>query len=398
MKKHMKKLIAMISAIAIVLTGMVIPKETVSAAFDAPYPAFIYKESPGDAVVVYSAEDEIVARQLGMYYIWGNNPKLLEAQALHQEAWALSDLETALYEDYMDALALAGPSPVLEDFADIFDSEAFNTAVSEYPQEPSLSNFSDLIEDGSGIVLKTAEEQFQEEYEAWVSGYPDSADYIIEGSGTELYELALLEWELEFAFEKAAYLEAASLTHAKAAEVNSAFDLLRETEYLGSGVKEDIPDFTPTINVRPAVITEIDKTIIERKGSEEVLVSQSLLDGTKAAPINVINSIQGYRCQEIFDAKAKESEPGTKVVRTYSFHAEGSTDQKPIYHTEDKVVISMTIPTAVREEGATYSFVCVSENGESFVFADEDGNPNTITITTDRFYAYALCVTPAANN
>lgn len=391
-------MIAMISAIAMVLTGMVVPKMTASAAFTAPYPAFIYKEVPGDAVVVFDAEDEIVARQLGMFYIWGNNPKLLEAQALHQEAWMLSEIELTLFEDFDAARTEAGPMPIREDFEDVLDSDAYDLAVSEYPAEPLLEDFTDEVDSETGTILRTADEQYQEALSAWGEGYPDALDYTIEGSGQELYELAFAEWNLNFALEEAAYMEMVTLTYEKALEVESAFATLRETEYLGTGIEEDIPDFIPTINARPTVITEVDRTIIERKGSEEVLVSQSLEDGTKTTPINVINSIQGYRCQEIFDAKAKEVEPGTRVVRTYSFHAEGSTDKNPIYHTEDKVVISMTIPASVREEGATYSFVCVSENGESFVFADEDSNPNTITITTDRFYAYALCVTPAANN
>lgn len=64
--------------------------------------------------------------------------------------------------------------------------------------------------------------------------------------------------------------------------------------------------------------------------------------------------------------------------------------RKKTYHMDEEVRIMMHIPETLLRPDRKYRMICVSENGEVFIYEDLDENPDTITILTDNFYAYAL--------
>lgn len=61
------------------------------------------------------------------------------------------------------------------------------------------------------------------------------------------------------------------------------------------------------------------------------------------------------------------------------------------YEIPNTVRIQLTIPDDLILAGRKWRMVCVSRNGAIYSFADEDVNDSTITFTTNRFYAYAMC-------
>lgn len=103
--------------------------------------------------------------------------------------------------------------------------------------------------------------------------------------------------------------------------------------------------------------------------------------------VTVQNSVQGKLCYNVFTTYAD----GWKLARTYSILPAGATNKNPIYSTEKPVKITITIPKNLRAEGRTFEMIGVSKNGAATVYKDEDSDPSTITITTNSFYAFALC-------
>ena len=63
--------------------------------------------------------------------------------------------------------------------------------------------------------------------------------------------------------------------------------------------------------------------------------------------------------------------------------------EEKITKTSGEITVTLTIPENLRENGASYFLIRVHE-GETDVLPDLDSNPDTITVKTDRFSAYAL--------
>jgi hypothetical protein len=57
---------------------------------------------------------------------------------------------------------------------------------------------------------------------------------------------------------------------------------------------------------------------------------------------------------------------------------------------DEKVEITLKIPSAVYKKNREYKMICVTKGGQPFVYNDLDSDPTTITIETNKFYAYAL--------
>ena len=50
----------------------------------------------------------------------------------------------------------------------------------------------------------------------------------------------------------------------------------------------------------------------------------------------------------------------------------------------------MKNPSAVYKKNREYKMICVTKGGQPIIYNDLDSNPETITIKTNNFYAYAL--------
>ena len=99
-------------------------------------------------------------------------------------------------------------------------------------------------------------------------------------------------------------------------------------------------------------------------------------------PVKITNSLQGSKCFDSIKAVLGDYTIG----RTFNIMPNG----KPIYHTADKALITLTIPQALQSAGRTYKMICVTENGLPVELEDIDLNPTTITFETDTYYAFAL--------
>lgn len=239
-------------------------------------------------------------------------------------------------------------------------------------EKPVLADFQDTIS-----VTKTAQEKLDEAllfHNSMAVAEPDLNDYVLmteEFFNTlKAADIVLRQSEVDgISSQFESWLVELYTVGIKATPVKST----PETPV------EKVPTYVPT--KEEAVRVSLTSSVpLETKVVKE--------DGTKSDTV-VKNSIQGPRCYEAFVAAKPEE---SKIVRTLSIFAEGSNASKPVYKTDKAEVITLTIPESIKVDGGTYTMVCVSENGATTVFADEDTNPDTITFTTNVFYAYAICV------
>ena len=101
-----------------------------------------------------------------------------------------------------------------------------------------------------------------------------------------------------------------------------------------------------------------------------------------AYPVTVANAMQGSKCFDSFKAVLSDYTIG----RTYNIMPSG----KKVYHMDQKVKMTLTIPTALQGSGRIFKVICVTENGRPIVLNDLDSAEKTITFETDSFYAFAL--------
>lgn len=114
-------------------------------------------------------------------------------------------------------------------------------------------------------------------------------------------------------------------------------------------------------------------------GKEEV---QYTLPEENAYPIDVENAMQGPMCFQAFELVLGDYTIG----RTYNIYAVSDT----IYSTDQEVQITLEIPPALYKKDREYKMICVTEGGQPIVYDDLDNDPGTITIKTNRYFAYAL--------
>lgn len=99
--------------------------------------------------------------------------------------------------------------------------------------------------------------------------------------------------------------------------------------------------------------------------------------------INIQNAMQGEKCFEVFQNIAGDY----TIARTYNIYPIGTQLQ---YSTPDEITVSLTIPEILRQENREFKMICVSQNGIPYIYEDQDKDPDTITFSTDKFYAFAL--------
>lgn len=109
---------------------------------------------------------------------------------------------------------------------------------------------------------------------------------------------------------------------------------------------------------------------------------QYTLDKDNAYRIVIENAMQGPLCFDAFESMLA----GYTIGRTYNVY----TLPNIVYSKEEEIQFTLTIPEAVYKKGRTYKMICVTKNGVPIVYDDLDDDPRTITVRTNKFYAYAL--------
>ncbi len=101
-----------------------------------------------------------------------------------------------------------------------------------------------------------------------------------------------------------------------------------------------------------------------------------------AYQVAVENAMQGPMCFQSFEAVLGDYTIG----RTYNIYPSAQN----AYSMDQEIQVTIKIPSAIYKEGRTYKMICVTEGGQPVIYNDSDNDPETITIKTNQFYAYAL--------
>ncbi len=141
---------------------------------------------------------------------------------------------------------------------------------------------------------------------------------------------------------------------------------------------EDAPDRRALAETwKPTTPDEVKRYIC--MGKEDV---QYTVPEKNAYPVDIENAMQGPMCFESFEAVLGDYTIG----RTYNIYARSDTT----YSTDQKVQITIEIPSAIYKKDREYKMICVTKGGKPTIYDDLDSDPETITIETDKFQAYAL--------
>jgi len=92
--------------------------------------------------------------------------------------------------------------------------------------------------------------------------------------------------------------------------------------------------------------------------------------------------MQGPSCFAAFESVLN----GYTIGRTYDIFPNGQRVQS----TDKEIGFSIEVPKALQKDGRTFQMICVTKGGQPVVLKDLDTNPDTVTVKTDKFYAFAL--------
>ncbi len=94
------------------------------------------------------------------------------------------------------------------------------------------------------------------------------------------------------------------------------------------------------------------------------------------------NAVQGPMCFQSFEAVLGDYTIG----RTYNIFP----NSRAVYSMDEEIELAIKIPPAIYRRDREYRLICVTEGGLPIIYDDLDDNPDTITIKTNKFHAYAL--------
>ena len=114
-------------------------------------------------------------------------------------------------------------------------------------------------------------------------------------------------------------------------------------------------------------------------GQEAVRYTQSQ---NNEYQISIENAIQGPMCFKSFEAVLGDYTIG----RTYNIYSLSDNT----YSMDKEIEVTIEIPSAIYKENRDYKMICVTKGGKPIIYNDTDKDPRTITIKTDKFFAYAL--------
>ena len=109
---------------------------------------------------------------------------------------------------------------------------------------------------------------------------------------------------------------------------------------------------------------------------------QYILGENNAYRLIIENAMQGPLCFDSFEAVLEDFTIG----RTYNIYPYPTK----VYSKQDEVQFTIKIPKAIYAPNRVYRMICVTKGGLPIIYEDLDNNPETITVKTNNFYAYAL--------
>ena len=86
----------------------------------------------------------------------------------------------------------------------------------------------------------------------------------------------------------------------------------------------------------------------------------------------------------------KEEQEGIQAASDLSWDSSRPGWAKRLYKMDKAVTITLSIPRELQAAGREFEMICVTEKGVPVILKDQDKDSATITITTDKFYAFAL--------
>ena len=145
----------------------------------------------------------------------------------------------------------------------------------------------------------------------------------------------------------------------------------RPSSIISSGIKAVTETWKP--------ITPDDRKRYACMGQEAVRYTQSK---NNEYQISIENAIQGPMCFKSFEAVLGDYTIG----RTYNIYSLSDNT----YSMDKEIEVTIEIPSAIYKENRDYKMICVTKGGKPIIYNDTDKDPRTITIKTDKFFAYAL--------
>ncbi|MCM1047572.1 MAG: leucine-rich repeat domain-containing protein [Clostridiales bacterium] len=113
--------------------------------------------------------------------------------------------------------------------------------------------------------------------------------------------------------------------------------------------------------------------------------------GNGAYPVMIVNIMQGPKCFESFEAGVEALKVlgagNYTISRTFDIYP---NNKRNTYNMGQEAELTITIPADISRTGRQYKMLCVTEGGIVVILDDLDPDPNTITIRTDKFHAFAL--------
>ena len=156
--------------------------------------------------------------------------------------------------------------------------------------------------------------------------------------------------------------------------VNSSWQTSGRTDIsggIGAGTAVDIETWKPT--------TPDEKKRYACMGQEPI---QYTLAKDNAYRLIIENAMQGPLCFDSFESVLGDYTIG----RTYNIYPYPDK----VYSMDEEVQFTIKIPEAIYKPDRTYKMICVTQNGLPIIYDDLDKDPETITVRTNKFYAYAL--------
>ncbi len=138
----------------------------------------------------------------------------------------------------------------------------------------------------------------------------------------------------------------------------------------------------PTITWEPTTPEEI-KSFSYRSSIPVSFTVAGVNDGS----ISMCGEAQGNLFIEAVESVLGEY----TIASTYNIGIDG----QKFYETEKEIQMCIKVPAPLLNESRTFKMITVDESGVPFEFEDLDNDPNTITFTVDKGYAYALCYVDA---
>lgn len=138
-----------------------------------------------------------------------------------------------------------------------------------------------------------------------------------------------------------------------------------------SGIKAVVKTWRPTTPDEAKRYACMGKEVIHYTQSKD-----------SAYQVDIKNAMQGPGCFKSFEAVLGDYTIG----RTYNIYPLSNA----AYRMDEEIQVTVEIPSSIYKKDREYKMICVTKGGLAFIYSDLDNNPETITIKTNNFYAYAL--------